>query len=1031
MSYYNNYHKHSMYSNIKTLDCVTKPIDYINRMKELGHKNYFTTEHGYQGNVFEAKTLCDENGLKMIMGTEFYYVNDVSQKDRGNYHLICIALNNDGYKQINSALSYANQEGYYYKPRIDKKILFSFNPNDVIITSACIAGILSINNYEELVLELKEHFGDHFYLEVQNHNHINQINHNKKILKLSEKYNIEIIHANDSHYIKKEDVIYRTKFLKAKKGISYPEEDSFILDYPSYDEIVNRYKIQGVLSDKQIIKSLENTKIFDKCEELTIINDDVKLPSISDNPNKELKKIINEEWKKMRNDIPREKWDLYLKEIKYEMDIIENTHMEDYFILDYKIVKKAIKDYDSMLTKTGRGSSVSFIINRLLGLTEIDRIDSPIKLYPTRFMSVERINTSRSLPDIDLNSDNPEGLIQATKDLLGEENCGWMISYKLLQDASAFRLWCKANDMDISEYDEVAKNLDKYTNDKKWKNIIEESKHFVGVVESISPSPCSMLIYDKPVRKEIGLVRTKDGICCNIDGYNCDVYKYLKNDYLTVKVYTIIRETCKMAGIKIPTIKELENLLDKKTYDIYRNKLTCTINQVDSDFATQLVSDYKVSSLDEMSAFVAAIRPGFASLLDNFIKRKPYTTGITELDDILEDSYHYLMYQESIMKYLVWLGMKESKTYDTVKKIAKKKFTEKDLIQLKEELKKGWIKQVGEIEGFEDTWQVVEDASKYSFNASHSLSYAYDSLYGAYLKAHYPLEYYSVSLNLYKDDFDRTVKLTNELNYFNIQLKKPKFRYSKAEYFPNRENNYIYKGVESIKFLNKNVGSYLYELKDNHYDTFTDLLIDIKDNINSKQLDILIKIDFFEEFGKSKKLLKIKENFYNMFNKKQFKKDKIGEDILNVIYRFSEKETDKMYTKVDTLSLCKYLEKNIKDEYLDIKDRVSTQIEFIGNCDIVDKSFKKNECIIIDLNTKYSPKITLYNLYTGKSQVFKCRNKLFNIKPFNMFDIISITEISRKNKKRREEYKDQEGNKKFRYVETDEVELWLTDYEVG
>ena len=356
-----------------------------------------------------------------------------------------------------------------------------------------------------------------------------------------------------------------------------------------------------------------------------------------------------------------------------------------------------------------------------------------------------------------------------------------MISYKPLQDSSAFRLWCKANDMKISEYDEVAKNLDKYINDPKWKNIISESKNFVGVVESISPSPCSMLLYDKPIDEEVGLIRTKDGICCNIDGYNCDKYKYLKNDYLSVKVYLIIRQVCEMANIKIPTIKELTELIDKKTFDIYKNKLTCTINQADSDFATSLVSEYTINSVAEASAFVAAIRPGFASLLDNFIKRKPYTTGVKELDDILKDSYHYLMYQESIMKYLIWLGVKESDSYDIIKKIAKKKFKEKELTELKTQLKEGWLKQVGKEEGFDDTWQVVEDASKYSFNASHSLSYAYDSLYGAYLKANYPLEYYAVTLNLYNDDMDRTIKLTNELPYFNISIKNPKFRYSKAE----------------------------------------------------------------------------------------------------------------------------------------------------------------------------------------------------------------------------------------------------------
>lgn len=1028
---YNNYHRHSIYSNLKSLDCVTKPVQYCERMKELGHTNYFTTEHGYQGNVYEAKTLCDKYGFKMIVGAEFYYVDDAIEKDRGNYHLICVALNNNGYKQINKALSYANIEGLYYKPRIDKKVLLSFNPNDVIITTACTSGILAMDNYKDLALELKQHFGDNFYLEVQAHNHISQIDHNKKVKDLSDEYGIKIIHANDSHYIKPSDAKYRTLFLKAK-GIKYPEEEGYILDYPSYEEIINRYEIQGVLSKEESIDALNNTLIFDKCEELTIINDDIKLPSVSNNPNKELKEIINEEWIKHREEVPKEQWNKYIQEIKYEMDIIEKTNMEDYFILDYKIVKRAIDKYNGMLTKTGRGSAVSFYINKLLGLTEIDRINSPVTLYPTRFMSIERINNTKSLPDIDLNSENPEPFIQATKDLLGEDNCAWMISYKPLQDASAFRLWCKANDMAVSEYDDVAKNLDKYKSNPKWKDIIDESKNFVGVIESISPSPCSMILYDKPIDEEIGLIRTKDGICCNIDGYNCDKYKYLKNDYLSVKVYKIIRQVCEMADIKIPTIKELEELLDDKTFDIYKNKLTCTINQADSDFATALASEYGISSVAEASAFVASIRPGFASLLDNFIKRKPYTTGVDELDNILKDSYHYLMYQESIMKYLVWLGIIESETYDIIKKIAKKKFKEEELIELKAKLKKGWIEKVGKEEGFEETWQVVEDASAYSFNASHSLSYAYDSLYGAYLKAHYPLEYYAISLNLYNGDIDRTIKLTEELEYFNIKLEDPKFRYSKSEYFPDRKTNSIYKGIESIKHLNATVGEYLYSLRDNIYNTFTDLLVVLKGHINSNQLEILIKLDFFSEFGKTSKLLQAKENFNTYYDKKQFKKDNIDINILSIISKLAKTETAKLYKDIDTLELCKLLESQLEDMHIPIKDRIQNQIENTGSCNITDSNAPGNACIVTNIDTTYSPRIALYNLRSGNTKEFKVKSKLFNNNKLELFDIIQIYSITQEPKKKRIEdgMNPKTGKPKYKYIPTDILEDYLNEYEI-
>lgn len=1019
---YNNYHKHTCYSNIRSLDVVTKPIEYIERAKELDGDNaiYFSTEHGYQGHIYEAHTLCKKNNIKLIASSEVYYVHNRLEKDKSNYHMVIIAKNKDGYKQLNKILSIANEDGFYYKPRIDDELLFQLNPNNFIITTACVAGRLrNDEGLDEWIIRMKDYFKDNFYLEVQNHNQEIQKEHNKKILRLSKQYDIQIIHANDSHYIYPEDAKYRDLFLKAK-GIVYEDESNFILDYPTYDEVVRRYEVQGILSDEEIKIALENTLIFDKFESL-VLDDDIKIPHISDNPNKELKEIINKEWLKERDNIPIDRHNEYLEAIRYEMDIIEKCHMEEYFILDYKIVNKTINEYNGMLTKTGRGSAVSFYINKLLGLTEIDRLQSPITLYPTRFMSTERILATRSLPDIDLNSPSRDEFIEATKDLLGADNCGWMLSFKPLQDASAFRLYCKSIDMKVEEYDEVAKNLDDYRENKKWKDIIEESKRFVGVVESISPSPCSMLLYDKPLAEEIGFIKTKDGMCVNIDGYNCDVYKYLKNDYLAVKVWDIIRKTCELANIPIPSILELEELLDEKTYAIYKNKLTCTINQADSKFATDLVSKYMPSSVAEMSAFVAGIRPGFASLLDNFIEREPYTTGVSELDDLLEDSYHYLMYQESIMKYLIWLGIKESESYDIIKKIAKKKFKENELRELKGKLKEGWIKQVGKEEGFEETWQVVEDASRYSFNASHSLSYAYDSLYGAYLKSHYPLEYYTTTFNLYDGDIDRTVKLTDELKYFGIELKQPRFRFARAGYSMDKESNSIYKGMSSIKFLNETVAEELYQLKDNKYETFVDLLIDLKNiSINSRQLDILIKLDFFNEFGRRQKLLDTVEIFNKIHGKKTFKKDSlpISEDLMR---KYAKKESDKQFRDVDTYGLCKLLESTIPNDDMEIKDIIKAEIEYYGNTVYINKELPTNTLIILSVETKYTPKMKMYSPISGNTETVKISKRDFRCQPLEVGDMILYFNIYEKHKKTKVDGK---------WLELPDTELWIDDYQI-
>ena len=1286
---YYNYHCHNHKGNIKALDVIVKQEDYCKRAVELGHDAFFTTCHGMQGDIFEATTLAHQYNLKMIVGAECYYVPNRFEKDKSNRHIIIIALNHEGIRELNDIISESNITGMYYKPRIDDELLFSLTPSNFIVTTACVAGLW---NNKELILRLKDYFGFNFYLEVQDHNVDIQKEVNRYVLELSKKYNIKIIHANDSHYIYPQDSKYRDLFLKAK-GIIYEEENNFILDYPDYDEIVKRYEIQGILNKNQIRDALENTLVFENVDCSNYITDDIKLPSISDTPNEALKEILNNSWENIKSEISIENRPKYIDAIRYEMDIIEKTNMANYFLIDYYIAKIAREKYNGVLTKTGRGSAPSFYTTRLLDLTNIDRLASPITLFPTRFMSVERILGARSMPDIDLNSADAEPFIKASKDLLGEENCEWMISWKPLQESSGFRLYCKAIGLDINEYNDVAKDLDKYKDDEKWGELIEKSKPFIGVIEGISESPCSMCLGTENLRKAIGLVRTpNDKICCMLDGYNCDKYKYLKNDYLTVTVWAIIRDVCKLANISIPTIKELDNLLDEKTFDIYREGLTCSINQADSNYATGLVKKYAPKSLAEMSAFVAIIRPGCASLLDDFIARKEYTTGVKELDNLLEDSEHRLIYQESIMKYLIWLGIPETGSYDIIKKIAKKKFKEQELKELKDKLIEGWKKQVGREEGFEETWKVVEDAARYSFNCiagstkiqrlgqkkscfnptieemylikndknyaiktghknlhmkykrcgygnaysmfednrihknkiidiyytgiqkiyrvktkkgsyvdctmshkfptptgekklqdltvgselytksiyekhpddyrltngifksnipkkgqkgfqvvedgeshkfmlvynekkenkcpcelcyknfdnskfelhhinhdrtnnnrenlqwlcnschkkqhykdgrikvlekgiptlideiesitylredkvydiemqnpahnfvsesglvvsncSHSLSYAYDSLYGAYLKSHYPLEYYTIVFDYYKDDSERTSKLTDELKYFNIKLSKPKFRYSKSSYFMDKETNTIYKGVASIKYLNDGAAEYLYSLRHNHYDNFISLLQQIEEDrqINSRQMEILIQLQYFDEFGKNKKLLELYKYFKNLYGRKTIAKDKLEDLGLNPedVVECFEKETEKQYINIDYMKMLTNIETRIPNKAISITEQALFEIDVVGYISMI-YDVDKRYCLVTDIDTKYSPVVTLYSLGSGKEVICKINKALFKEEPFKKGQLIKCGRFFEKYKQRKTENGWEQTNIK---------EWWLNDYEL-
>lgn len=994
-----------------TLDCVVKNTDYIERSLELGCKNYFTTQHGWSGKFLEAYDLCQKNNLKMVYGAELYMVKDRKEKDNANYHIIIIAKNQDGFYELNEIMSESNRSGFYYKPRIDIELIKRLNPNNFFITSACVGGILRPSDDMKALFEaIYGHFGKNFYLEVQNHPFDIQINHNRNMLMLKQHYNMQIIHANDSHYIYPEQAKDRVKFLKGK-GINYGDEDSFVLDFPDYDTVVERYKKQGLLSDWQIKEAMDNTLIFDECEELHF-DKEIKMPTIYPNytqeeKDKELAKHLSEKWDKEKVNVDKSRWQEYQKGIAFEYKIVKDTQMADYFLFNEKMVELAKEKYGGVLSRTGRGSAVSFYINKLLGFTEIDRFTAPVPLYPTRFMSTARILETRSLPDIDQNWADVSAPILASKELLGEDGIYYMYALGTMKESSAFRNLCRAYDIPMDEYNEVGKNLDAFRNDKKWKPIIDEAQKYIGTIESISPSPCSFVLSNKPLPRELGLIRVGNELCACIDGYTSDVWKFLKNDYLTVKVWKIISDFYNMIGQPIPNIRELLQKVDDRTWKLYEDGMTATLNQADTDISTSMLKRYKPQTDAEMSAFVAAIRPGFASLVNTFLDREPYSTGVTEIDEILQPSYHFMLYQESIMAFLVWCGMKEDHTYDIIKKISKKKFTPEAKEELRQELLAGYKAKLGTEEGFDEVWQVVDDAARYSFNAAHAVSVAYDSIYGAEAKEHHPLEYFTTVLNEYQSDNEKTSRIIAELDYFGIHLENIKFGKSKSEYTFDRNTNTIYKSISSIKYCNEVIANELYELgRNNTYKDFVDVIRDIKTktSVNSRQLQILTILNFFSDYGSNKKLLQIIEMFEKFYDRKQIKKSDV--EVLGIDLKEFEgcydNETPKMYKELHMDRYVEKMSKKIEDKPLSIKEQIRYEQEYLEYIIYSNPKAPKNMFYVVEAKfykDKTKPYLNLYNLRTGDTLKTKITSgKSFVERPFQTGNVINVTEFREKNK---------------------------------
>lgn len=1099
-----NYHKHTSYSNVLVTDCAASYEEYVQRAVELGQNVISSVEHGYQGNYYVPYELVqkyneelykkviqnqmteseyNKKKLKFIFGAEAYWVKDrlaeypkvdkktgeVIQdeyvKDRTNCHIILLAKNEEGRRDINEILSIASIDGFYGQPRVDIELLLKINPENVMITTACLKYWV-YDDIEEITRKLYEHFGDNFFLEIQYHNTDIQKKINVRILELHNRLGIKIILGCDSHYIYPNQSQERDNYLEAR-GIIYDEDEKgWYMDYPDESEVRRRLKVQGILNDKQIDECIKNTDILLDFDDI-VLDKNIKLPKnyrfngewVGDKTQEwrdtTLRDLVYSKWNDIKNTIPKERYSEYERGIEYELNAIIETKMSDYFLIDYELVKTGVAK-GGIITKTGRGSGVSYYINSLLGFSNIDRFISPVKLYPDRFISKTRILSTRSLPDLDLNLGTPDIFAEAQIEVMGDGHAYPMISYKPLKVSSAFKLYAKSQGLDfeianditsqIKEYEKALKNAEDDLKesiylydfvDKKYKNYIDESKKYRGIINSKSQAPCGYLIYDGDIKREVGLIRCKSDatkkevITTVIDGMVAENYKFVKNDLLKVDIWLTINNIFKAAGVKTPTVPEMTKMVenDKKTWEVYSSGHTLGINQCESRFGMQCCKRYKPQNMMELTSLVAALRPGFKTQLDNFLNRLPYTTGVSELDDLLKDSFHYMMYQESIMTYLGWLGIEQTETYAIIKKISKKKFKEKELEELKTRLLSGWVKNVGTKEGFEKTWEIIEAASKYSFNASHALSYAFDSVYGAYCKAHYPYEFYSVMMQHYSDkgDKDKVSAYKKEMiEYTGIRVGAYKFGLDNRKFSIDKKYGCINPSLSSIKNFSINISNTLYILGQNEFKDFGSLLIALRENnIAESRIKDLINIEYFSDFGDIKYLLNYLNTFLKFYKNKKFL-SRLNKDIafkegidFDVVRKHCESETVKTFMKIDAKAIISELVKDFHGE-MTLKEKLLARYDVFGYMDIIDKKYA-GYCFVEDINVDYSPRLSLYALANGNTIPVKISKKIFKQNPIKRGDIVKVVNQSKEPKKKKIDGE---------WKKTNELEWWITEYQI-
>lgn len=1065
-----NYHRHSHYSNIIIADSVTTNEEYAQRAKELDSKILVSTEHGYQGNYYETYEIANKNKLKFIFGVEAYWVLDRKSTDSSNCHICLLAKSEKGRRAINKALATANRDGYYYRPRLDLELIMNLSVDDVFLTSACIA-YWKYENIDDITLQFFNKFKNNFNLEIQNHPSQRQIDLNKHIKELSNRYNISLIAGLDSHYIYENEKQKRLDYLEGR-GIIYKDTDEadWYMDYPDDETIVKRFQQQNVFTDQEIYDAIKRTDEFLTFDNITF-DSSTKMVSLyptwtQEQKNNLYKSIINNEFKKYakKNNLSKEEiQSVYKDGIQLEANTVIDTNIADYFLFDYELVKKGIKK-GGVITPTGRGSGVSYFTNTLLGFSKVDRFKAPIHLYPERFISKSRILESKQMPDLDLNLGNVEPFAEAQRELIGENHAYPMIAYGKMKVLKAFKMYCRAYNVDFDTANKIGNQIRKYELavkyeddedekelidiyeyvDEKYKTYIENSRQYQKIVDTKSSHPCAWLIYQGEIDEEIGLIRCKsettgkDTLVAAIDGATADKYGFLKNDLLKVDVVMLNYTIFKRINMEVPSLLRLLELIKNdggKTWNIYAKGATSCINQVAKKSTTLKVQKYLPKSDGELACFVAAIRPSFKSLYKQYENREHFEYGIPSLDKILQTEQipeSFIFFQEQIMRVMNYAGIPMDRTYEIIKAISKKK--PEKVLKYKEIFLKGFAdilikdenKSTEEAKELSATiWKIVEDFCFYGFNSSHAYCVAGDSLYGAYLKANYTLEFYEASLNYYteKKKKEKISELCNEAtNIFGIKFNS--FRYGLDNTKFIIDNGAINRNMATVKYLNKGVAKDLYSCsKKNKYSSFYELLCSIQNLLNSRQLEILIKLDYFQEFGNAAKLLKFVELFDFFKDRKQFSKSEEYPVKIETIKQFCSKETEKTYSEFDSDSFLKYVWEKLPNKDLSLKEKIQAQYEYMGYIDSSYAEAEANLWFVLEISNKYKNyMLTVYNIRTGEQETIKLKKKYYDGIPIQQGDVIKIFEIAEDFKW----YKDEDG----KWQQKDEKEKLLTNYKV-
>lgn len=1026
------YHLHSSLSNPTSgqkADCVTNYDLYLDKAKEYGIKTFGFAEHGNILNHIKKKEAIEENGMKYIHGVEAYLTEKIEyDKDTGkpvnlvrdNYHWIMIAKNYEGYKELNQLISnsFSKEDGhFYYNPRITFEEMMSTSDN-IIHTTACLASPLwklskKINSSEntdeikhaEKTIDMLTNWikdnNDRVFLEVQYHDDNEQIEFNRMLLRISNRTGAKLIAGTDTHALNQDYADTRKVFLESK-GASYGNEDKYDLTFKSYDEVVELFDKQGALLKSTYMEAIHNTNVLGDMIETFEHNSAPKYPKLYDNSEEVFKQKINEGFIK-RGLNKKENKQEYLDAIKEEFKVYKSTGS-----IDYMLLQKYIIDWchdNGIYQGYGRGSVNGSIIAYILGITEMDSIKHNLNFF--RFLNPERV----SLPDIDV--DFPPSRRQDVIDFLATiEGIDFseIVTINLSKLKNSIRDIGRGLGMPLNEVDTIAKEVETFGGkdriSEKTRKKYPELFHYVDLlmntVVSVGSHPSGFLVSPVSIDQHVGTMTTKNSKykVSQLNMKELDAKNYVKLDILGLMNMELINKTCDLAGIErlTPDNVDVDDMqvwksLAKSTLGVFQFEGRAGTMYIEKLFKPDVLERInanapEVSYINLLSMANGAIRPAGDSYRDRLAEGEFNDNGHEALNKMLKTNMGYLLFQEDIMQFLTdFCGFTGAES-DTVRRgFAKKTGTQQYLPKIHD----GFIKSMTETYGEnEEEYEriltsfikVIEDSSNYGFSLNHSQPYSYIGYVGAYLRYHYPLEFLTTALELQKDDKEQTSEIITYAKSEGIKIKNIEFGKSQSEYNFDKDTNTIYKGINSIKYMNDQIAGELYSIskqKDYSKLHYTDLLIDVieRTSTDSRQMSILINLNFFKQFGQ-KEVLSELWDCMRARDKRKPMPIKEFEDTKKFPVLYNKTYTDN--TKQKRIGNIKLYAQRLEENPLPKKtlaEQISFEKDSLGYAITTYPELSNAYALVLEMNLKYTPVITLYKLNSGEEIKVKISKKKF------------------------------------------------------